>query len=94
MQEKEYSDLEMPRHQERKDRDHLQPEELVLLLRQVEELTGSMTEEEHQAHPLHHFENMNDKEVWWNADKEENLIVNFVQLIYLKEKDFVPTCRH
>ena len=58
MQEKEYSDLVMPKHQERKDRDHLRPE-----LELDGEPNGSTMEEELQAHPHHHFENMNDKEV-------------------------------
>ena len=70
-QEREYSDHAKLKHQERQDLDRLQPEKPILLelveldrLTVEEELIGSTMEEELQAHPLRHFENMNDKEAW------------------------------
>ena len=82
-QEKEYSEHRISEHQERRDRDRPRAE-LVLDRRP----TGSTTEEEPQVHLHHRFENTNDKEVWWNVDREENSIKIFDQLIYLTEREW------
>ena len=60
---KEYSDHATPRHQEKEDRDHLQPE-IPILIEQEEEPNGFTMEEEPQIHPHRLFENTNDKEAW------------------------------
>ena len=81
-QKKEFLDHVMQKHQERRDRDHLQTEKTFILeFLLEEEPNGSTMGEERQAQIRRLIENTNDKEAWFSEEKEENLTVNFAQLI-------------